>query len=100
MYIVEFSEEAGIDADEAGKYYDSQSPFLGLKFIDDIYEASLSIQKNPTAFHYYGNYKTIRRCNLPSFPYSIYYSVTGFKVLFLAIIHQRRSNRYVNRRLK
>jgi plasmid stabilization system protein ParE len=100
MYFVEFSDEAENDSDEVSEYYDRQSPNLGLRFIEDVYKTAISIQNNPSSFHYYGRHKNIRRCNLSAFPYSIYYSVDEHKVILLAIIHQRRSNKYVTRRLK
>lgn len=100
MYSVEFSEDAELDADEIGEYLDNQSSNLGYRFIEDVHAGALAISKNPTAFHLYKNYETIRRFNLTKFSYAIYFSIADNRVLILAIIHTRRSVSFVKRRLK
>ena len=99
-YHIEFSEEAEIDANTAGFYYDSKVPGLSFRFFDDLRNALLSLKTNPFTFHIYHNFHPIRRCNLEIFPYAIYFTVETDKIILLSIIHQRRSKAYIKRRLK
>lgn len=99
MHPVEFAADAETDAEEICDYLENLSPNLSLRFIDDVHTGIISIAKSPGSFHLYHNHKKIRRYNLTRFSYSIYYTVSGNRVLILAILHSKRSITFIKRRL-
>lgn len=70
-YSVEFSDEAEMNAAEAGEYYDDKVIGLSFRFYDDLRDTIKSIVSNPYSFHIYPPIPGIRRCNLDIFPYAI-----------------------------
>ena len=94
IYLLDFSSHAEADADIAGEEYDKKLAGLSFLFFIQV------ITRSPFAFHIYQFNHAIRRCNLRRFTYAIYYSIDGDTIKILAIIHERRSKRYIKKRLK
>ena len=100
IYLLDFSSHAEADADIAGEEYDKKLAGLSFLFFDELNFFIQAITRSPFAFHIYQFNHAIRRCNLRRFAYAIYYSIDGDTIKILAIIHERRSKRYIKKRLK
>ena len=100
MYLIKFSTDAETDADEAGEWYDEKSAELSIKFYEDVNKAILTIQKSPKLYPLHRHYKSIRRKNLSVFPYKIFYPVIDKTVFIKAILHHKRSTKFIKIRLK
>lgn len=100
-YTIRFSAIAESDLEIFGDYYATISIDLNLLFFKDINRTILSLQRNPTAFHFYKKDKNIRRANLEIYPFGLYFYIAESedKVVVLAIIHNRRSKSFINKRL-
>jgi hypothetical protein len=100
MYSISLSIYAEKDIQKATKWYHKQLFGLDFKFYDDLNKSLKEIQKNPLINNYYRYHKTTRKKNLSVFPYKILYIVSNFNIYVVAIMHHKRSIRYVRRRLK
>jgi len=88
-----------IDIDEAVGWYESELKGLGNRFLQKLDEAFNKLQKNPQ--HYSKIYDPVRRILLRKFPYKILYLVADDgSVVVLAVLHVKRSKRYIKKRLK
>ena len=99
-YTVELSGPAEIDVHVATIWYESRSTQLASKFIDKLTLAFKNISINPFAFSKLTAKSKYRKYKAPGFPYMIYYYISNSRVEVMAIVHTRRSNRYIKRRLK
>jgi hypothetical protein len=88
-----FHREATAELDEAIARYENQRPGLGLDFLLSIEQATLRIQRNPSAFPLHEN-TTLRRYVLMRFPYSIFYQEMPDCIWIAAIAHQKRRPGY------
>ena len=100
MFPVNFARLAEVDADEAASWYDGRANGLGLRFIEDLHQAIRSIQKNPLLPALYKKGSKVRKKNLGVFPYKIFYLFFNKEIFIIAIIHHKRSAKYIGRRLK
>lgn len=99
-YNVQLSNEAELDIHVATIWYESRSTALASKFLDKTEIAFQRIAANPFAFSRLTPRSKYRKYRTAGFPYKIYYYTNVFTVEIMAVIHTRRSNRYINRRLK
>jgi plasmid stabilization system protein ParE len=86
------------DLDAAINCYESQQKGLGVRFLQSFEISINKIGNHP--LHYATYYKNVRRHLLKIFPYKIFYLVVDDKVYVLGIYHGKRSNRFINKRLK
>lgn len=77
---------------DAALYYESESPGLGIRFLDEVEWYIASITKNPDAGIKIRRY--IRRRILHKFPYGILYSVKDDGIRILAVMNLRRKPSY------
>jgi len=78
-------------------WYEDKLAGLGNRFIRELEVAKTDLLNNPLAFAKWN--KSIRRMVMRKFPYKLFYKIYDDKIVVLAIIHARRSNRYLKRRL-
>ena len=100
MYVLEIDKKAEADIDKAAAWYDKRVPGVSFKFYDDIDDCLRVILKYPKAFGYYNVKKQIRKCRLNTFKFHIFYHVYDNIVHVFAVLHERRSKKYIKRRLR
>lgn len=94
-----FRPEAGAEALEAQRWYESRVPGLGLEFARSVEIAVSAISHAPGAYVLIGE-GNCRRILLRRFPYSLVYRMQGDDLLVLAIFHHRRSPAPLTQRLR
>lgn len=90
--------EAEADALEAFQWYNVQVRGLGQEFLTEIDHALESILAHPEANRKI--YREYRRGLVRRFPYSIFYSIQGERVVVFGIFHAARNPRVWRRRGK
>lgn len=96
-YSVVVSEMAYEDAVVIFDWYEGILTGLGNRFIKELEIAKTDLLNNPLAFAKWNN--SIRRMVMRKFPYKLFYKIYDDRIVILAIIHVRRSNRYLRKRL-
>jgi len=88
VYEVLVTEDATEDASSAYEWYEEQLQGLGEEFYQNLLIVFDQLAEYPnTGKHLeYG----IRKVLVPTFPFSVYYSVKGSVVRILRILHQSR----------
>lgn len=100
MFPISFAWQAEADANEAVEWYDEKVDGLGLRFIEDLHQTVRSIQRNPDAQNLYLPSVNIRTRILNRFPYKVFFICSKDEIFVIAVIHQKRSPKYISRRLK
>lgn len=82
----------------AADWYDSRSPGLGDRFLDDLGRGLRAIAEFPQA--HLATVGTYRRCLLAVFPYALIYRIDEFAgtIVIVAVAHNSRKPRYWLRR--
>ena len=88
--------EARAEADAAAAFYNEKQPGLARRFLDDIEDALLRIQRHPQAYRLVED--DIRKCRVAHFPYGIIYRVRSDFIEIVAVMHLRRSPGYWKQR--
>ena len=96
-YSLLVSEMAYEDAIVIFDWYEEKLSGLGDRFINEPEVAKTDLLNNPLAFAKWN--KSIRRMVMRKFPYKLFYKIYEDKIVILAVIHARRSNRYLKSRL-
>ena len=100
MFAVNFARLAEEDADEAAAWYDNRANGLGLRFIEDLHQAIRGVQKNPLISALYKKGSKVRKKSLGVFPYKVFYIFSNSEIFVIAIIHHKRSAKFISHRLK
>lgn len=80
--------DAAEDIDLAYKWYESQQPSLGNRFLDQFRNCTKSIMHSPEAHAIVsGRY---RRALLRKFPYAVFYSYDNGIITIFAVLHTAR----------
>jgi hypothetical protein len=98
-YALEYEIEAIEDIKEIISWYNSNSAMAVNFFLESLIITELSITRNPFAFSA-TDFNNIRKARIKKFPYNIFYMITESKVQVLALIHAKRSNNFIRKRLK
>jgi len=95
-YALFLTELAQKDIYDSEKFYEDQSPNLGVYFYDSII-VDLDALKFYAGIHqkYFGFYRMITK----RFPYVIYYEIEGDLIVVHAVLHTRRDLKFINKRL-
>ncbi len=96
--IIRFLDVAQQELDEAVDYFNSESPGLGDDFLGEMLKALDRIGRHPMAWHPCST--RTRRCLLRRFPYGVIYTVTGEKILVIAVACLHRQPEYWQDRMK
>ncbi len=86
------------EIEDAVVWYDSQSPGLGIQFLDDFDRAVRRVGLYPLSRVEIE--PGLRRCLLTRFPYGIIYGIDADSIIVLAIAHLHREPRYWLERTK
>ncbi|HEU5054066.1 MAG TPA: type II toxin-antitoxin system RelE/ParE family toxin [Hanamia sp.] len=87
-----------LDLDEALLWYEAEQPGLAKRFYQSFEIAIERIRKNPNAF--FDVAPEVKKILLKKFPYKIFYTISGNKIIILGIAHVKRSNAYIRKRLR
>jgi plasmid stabilization system protein ParE len=93
----EFHPEALIEFEEASRYYTSQQPGAGLRFVASVEDAIHRIVEAPFRGRILED--DVRRCLTRIFPYAVLYSVEPEFVLIIAVMHCHREPGYWRERI-
>jgi plasmid stabilization system protein ParE len=77
-----------LEIEEAVEWYRQHSAATAVKFSEAVATGLLAIGEDP--LRYPMVYRHMRRLNIASFPYGLFYRVEGDEVIVLACFHGRR----------
>lgn len=80
--------EAGRDLRDAARWYESQEPGLGNRFLDEVSRTFQFISDSP--YLYPEVHAGVRRAVLRRFPYGIFYVIDEETAVVLAVVHASR----------
>ena len=92
MERVSYHRLAQSELNEAAQFYDSESPGLGLAFLDEIERCTQTIVNFPEAGPLIIG--TIRRRLVIRFPYALLYSIKQDRLRVLAVMNLKRRPLY------
>jgi len=97
-YGIRFLPDVEEDAIGGYSWYEAKSPGLGEEFLRVFYACAGEIPRNPLLYpKVHGEF---RRRLLRRFPYAIYFTIMGDRVVIIGLFHCARDPRTVRRRLK
>ncbi len=89
---------AFLEIDDAVLYYEKQVTGLSRQFLSAVDDCVNKISKQPN--HYLIISSPVRRILLNKFPYKLLYFISdNQEVVIIALIHNKRSNRYIKNRI-
>ena len=100
IYSIEIRDDAQEDVSKIADWYLAISSSLTERFNAELIQSFYKIQSYPLAFAAVKKRSQYRRFIMKIFPYKIYYRVEENHITVVAIIHVKRSNPYIKRRLK
>ncbi len=77
------------DTQEAYDWYEEKMTGLGNKFLGELEDCYLKIEKYPEAFGRF--YKNYRKAGLKKFPYLVIFTIIKNEVIILAVFHGKRN---------
>ena len=80
--------EAGLDAEEAGAWYNGERDGLGTEFLTELRATFVRIEQAPLQFPRVSG--EIRRAILHRFPFGVFFVAEGNEATVLAITHLHR----------
>ena len=83
--------EAEEDLLDAYRWYDERVSDLGLRFLESVERTLTQVENNPQAFAEV--HEGVRRALIRTFPYGVYFSFEGERIVVLAIVHSLRHPR-------
>jgi len=89
---IRFSEAARNELDEACDWFDRQQAGLGVRFRNNVREATLQIARSPLLFSV--ELQDVRRYVMNKFSYTLRYVLRGDEVWVMTVSHQHRRPDY------
>lgn len=86
MYKVIFEEDFVFDLEKAILYYTKINPRLAINLFFEIKNSEKIIGSFPEIFRL--RHKDLRRYNLETFPYLVFYRIKNESIQFLRLLHQ------------
>lgn len=83
---------ARIELLESARYYESQQPGLGGRFLETVADAINRIQAHPGMYRRI--FDTWHQCRIPRFPFGIIYRVRDRRIEIIAVMHLHRKPGY------
>lgn len=81
----------------AAEFYESRSPGLGLRFLDEVERGLEALRESPQRWPVLAG--EVRRCLLRPFPYGLLYIELPERIIVLAVMHLHREPGYWKSRL-
>jgi len=97
MKPVRFHPQARTELREAARYYSSQQPGLGRRFLSAVREAVDRVQGFPLLYRVIED--DLRQCRVARFPYGLIYRMTTDHIEIIAVMHLHREPGYWRSRL-
>lgn len=91
------SPPAEMDIDEAMEWYESQKEDLSIDFLLRFTEVIHLLSEHPELGVQV--YQHFRKILMGNFPYAIYYSIDGNDIWIIAVLHTKRSQKVIKKRL-
>jgi plasmid stabilization system protein ParE len=92
-----FHPEARLEFRESARYYESQQPGLGFRYVDAVRDAITRVRSRPRLYREIE--PNIRQCRVLRFPYGVIYQIKNSRIEILAVMHlHRRPGYWKNRR--
>lgn len=85
------------DVVEISRWYDSQTPQTGERFLIALDRKFERVCEHPLIYRALRN-SEIRRCKLEHWPYHVFFTCTGTSIEIIAIIHTSRDPEYISQR--
>jgi len=86
-YSIKISRSARLEINSAISWYNEQKPKLGDNFLLSFESKIQFIKSFPQASPFFLKDKGVRYKFISTFPYIIYYKVTGNTIVILAVLH-------------
>lgn len=92
VYRLLISIQAEEDVLNAIDYYDNINPFLGSRFLSELFDAYYKRTDNPEQYSYVSSNRqfSFRDLKLKSFPYVIIFEVKDFDIYVTAVLNTHR----------
>ena len=87
MYTIEFKPEVYDDIKVAYDWYESQRVGLGEDFLLTLEESYAKIVRMPKLYQLI--YETVRRKLVRRFPYGVFFTLRGDKIIVIAVLHTK-----------
>jgi plasmid stabilization system protein ParE len=87
-YRLEAEPAVEFDVEGAFEWYEAEEPSLGFAFLEQLRAAYGRILETPLAYQELRS--GIRRALTRQFPYAVYFSIEGYTILVLAVLHTAR----------
>jgi toxin ParE1/3/4 len=97
MKPVVFDREAKDEFDAAASSYEAQRTGLGDRFVTEVEECVARIAQLPQSFPVHQP-SGLRKCVLPTFPFTIFFLELDDRIWIAAVAHQRRRPGYWSHR--
>jgi plasmid stabilization system protein ParE len=89
---------AARDIQQAHDWYENEQSGLGNEFLDEIGACLARIEQHADRYAFV--YRDVKRAIVERFPYSVYFRVRSKEVRVIAVVHQRRSPKLWQRRIR
>ena len=93
----EFHPEAGLEFEEAVRFYKQRGRQLGIRFAQEIRATIAKIVATPDRWRILE--VDVRRCLVRVFPYAVLYTIEDDCILIVAIMHGKRRPGYWRHRI-
>jgi toxin ParE1/3/4 len=93
MHVLKKLPATEADVAEAAEWYETQRSGLGQRFILAVQSVDKLLLANP--LRYSVRFADVRRLNLATFLYAIFFFLDGEAIVILAVLHQRRDTRAI-----
>lgn len=99
-FEIEFATLAENDLIEICEWYEQKKKGLSNYFINQFENSLNTISNRPESFGFVFSNKQLRKFHLQKFPYKSYYFINKNTIQILTIIHTKRSNNFIKKRIK
>jgi len=87
-----FHPEARAEFLDSVRYYESQQPGLGRRFLEAVTDTIRQLEAHPNRYRVVSG--TWRQCRVPRFPFGLIYKVRSDRIEIVAVMHLRRRPGY------
>ncbi|MBC7862155.1 MAG: type II toxin-antitoxin system RelE/ParE family toxin [Bacteroidia bacterium] len=95
---IEFTKLALFDIIKIKKWYSGKSENLHLRFLTHLEREIEKVKNSPLMFQVVR--QGTRKFSVNKFPYNVYYLVEKERIVIVGLIHNKRSNAFIKKKLK